>query len=71
MVGLPESRKKPRGAAGVQVGHEACQQRVLGLGHFVAGPGALGVAVLPLLRAGEVGQDEFRVDDLDVAYGVN
>ena len=40
-------------------------------GRFVAGTGGLGVALLAFLRAGEVGEDEFGVDDLDVAHGID
>ena len=50
---------------------EAGEERVFRLRDLVAGLGRLGVAILTFLRAGEVGEDQFGVDDLDVAHRVD
>ncbi len=84
-MGLPESRKNPRSSpafvvadferhgrfAGVEVGEQPREQGVFGMRGFVPGAGGFGVALLTFLRAGEIGENQFRVDHLDVAHRVH
>ena len=59
------------GLPAVEMRDEPCEEGVLGLRDLVAERGRLGVAILALLRAGEVGEDELGVDDLDVAHRID
>ena len=85
MVGLPESRKNSRassllvvgerrgdgGLAGVEVRDEFFAQRDLGLGRLSPARASFCWRSCALLHRGEVGEDEFGVDHLDVAHGID
>jgi hypothetical protein len=57
--------------AGVEMRDEFFAQGDFGLGRFVAGLGGLGLAILAFLHGGQIGEDQFGIDDLDVADGID
>jgi hypothetical protein len=55
----------------VQHGFEFLEHRFLGQRHLVAALGVLGHLVQSLLHGFEIGEDEFGVDDFDVAHRID
>ena len=68
---LVAQRERRGGFAGVEMRKQFFDDRHLGLRSLVAGAHAFLQPVAPFFQRGDVGEDEFGVDDFDVAHRID